>query len=123
MESGAGGGDRAPDPVARGRFIFHLDPLDKAQLVANDGIEGPRVGDWKKNQVDFSALEIQRRQIGIFREPDGIGQADDHRVMVAGKRLGAEESIAQAAWPMLHGEEYFRGVIMFSKVTDDVRFF
>src|SRR5438876_10661479 len=109
--------------MACGRSLLYFDPLHVAQLIAYDRIEGARVGDRKEDQVDIGAFEIERRQVSVLWEPNGVGQADENGIMAAGKRLGAEDCIAQSARLPLHGEKAFCRVIVLGEVADDIGLF
>ena len=83
-------------------------------------IEGTRISDRKQRQVHFRTLEIKRRQISVLRKPDGIGQSDKNCIVIAGKRLGVKNRVAQSARLPLHCKEDFGGVIALGEVADDV---
>src|ERR1051325_887855 len=95
MKSLTCGRDCTPDPIGAGSLALDLHLLDISQIVADYGIKSRRLLYRKQNQVAVSLVSGQRGKVSVLRKPDGVRQADQHAVMVAGKRFGAEERVAK----------------------------
>src|SRR6266571_5652651 len=120
MKSRSGGGDRAPYPLRVRVCLFDFDPFYVSQLVASHSIELRRIHHREKNEIDIGGMLLQRGAIGVFRKPESVRQPDQHLRVVAGKRLGAEKSVAQTAWLLLHYIKNLGSIIAFCEVFNDI---
>src|SRR5664280_3515116 len=100
-ECTSAGRDCAPYPVRVRVRKLYFHALHVAEFIAYNRIEHRWVQHREQYQVDVRIL-VDRRSVGILRKPDGIGQSNEHRLIVTHKRLGAEERVTQAARLLLH---------------------
>ncbi len=100
VQYGAGHAEGAPHPVRFSAVALDLDLANPAVAIGHDGVEqfGARHRECQKRQLVFG-----QAQECVLRQPDRVGQPDQHRLAGIDERHGAEDCVAQPLRLRLHG--------------------
>ena len=79
MESPSRCGNSSPDPMRARVRLLHFHAFDVAPVIADNGIESAGILDGKEHKVHARPL-LHGGVKSVFRKPDGIRKADQHRL-------------------------------------------